>query len=135
MIANRGREEVKKMGENMNNQKIKEEEKTKQYKVTVSKTGFERVEEFLLKVNETSKRKIKMSDVLDFAVEKLAEKDIPKIQERVYTADEKMEAAWEEHNRRNPDRPMTLEQYKTAALEALNKLYNKALKAKDDVSN
>ena len=58
--------------------------------MTVSKAGYEAVEVFLLKVNESSKRKIKMSDVLDFAVEKLGEKDIPKIHERVYTSDDKM---------------------------------------------
>jgi len=85
---------------------------------------------FLRKANESSKRKIRMLDVLDFAVEKLGERDIPKIQERVHTADDKMELMLEDYNKRNADKPMTREQFKAALVDAFEKqVLNKLVRA------
>lgn len=58
---------------------------------------------------------------MEFAVEKLGEKDIRKLQARVHTPDDKMAIMLEEHNQRNPERPLSLEAFKAHLLEVYEK--------------
>ncbi len=93
-------------------EKKKERTKAKEtihYKLGISKTGFEILSSFMESANKDSKRRIKIPDVLSYAVEKLSERDIRKIQGRVYTADDRMELMLEEYNSKHPDQPVTKE--------------------------
>ena len=105
----------------MNKDKEKKQEKPKQWKVGITEKGMELLNQYLEMANKSSKRKIRTPEVLELAVEKLNEKDIRKIQERVYTPDDKMEVMLDEYNLRNPDRPLSMEQFKTRLVETYEK--------------
>jgi len=103
----------KKMGPGINKQKLK---------VGITERGNEILSRYLGLINQTSKRRVHTPEILEFAIEKLSEKDVPKIQERVYTTDDKIEVMLDEYNEQNPEKPMTREQMKAAMLEAFEKL-------------
>ncbi|MDZ4676314.1 MAG: hypothetical protein SGI74_02300 [Oligoflexia bacterium] len=96
-------------------------EKAKQWKVGITEQGWKILEKFVVDVNKTSKRKIRVPEVLEFAVEKLVVRDIPKVQERSYTADDKMEVMFDEYNARNPEKPMSRDEFKAAMITAFEK--------------
>jgi DNA-nicking Smr family endonuclease len=98
----------------------KEEEKKdtkKQYKVGVSELGWTRLNEYLTKINIESKRKVKAAEVLEVAIEKLNDNDFSKIRERVYTAEDKIDLAWQHQNEIHPETPLTREQFLGLMLE------------------
>jgi len=110
-------------------------EKTKQWKVGITEKGNERLNQFIDEVNKTSKRKIQIPTVVEYAVEKLSEKDFVKIRERVYTPDDKMEVLLDEHNQRNPDKTMTMEQFKATMVDIFERQLSKSSKATLPVRN
>jgi hypothetical protein len=101
--------------------KKRERKASKQIKVGITVAGLEILNKFLEQINKSSRRKINTPAVLEHAVTKLAERDIPKIQEQVYTPDDKIEVMFGEYNQRNPDKPLTQDQFKAAMLEAFEK--------------
>ena len=109
------------MDNNKKLEKTKKEDQKKQLKVGITEKGNVTLGQFMELVNKTSKRKIRIPEVLEFAVEKLSDRDIRKIQERVYTPDDKMEVMFEEYNSRNPDKPLSRDQFKIAMVEAFEK--------------
>jgi hypothetical protein len=114
---------------NEDNNKNQKQKKTKQFKVAITEKGMNALNQYLELVNKTSKRRIKGYDLLEYAVEKLSDRDIQKIQERVYTPDDKMEVMLEEYNRRNPDRALTEEGFKELMVEMFDKqILSKTLK-------
>jgi hypothetical protein len=108
-----------------NNKEEKKENKntvqTKQWKVGISEKGMAVLNQYLELANKNSKRRIRISEILEFAVEKLNEKDVRKIQERAYTSDDRMELMLDEYNQRNPDRALSLEAFKAHLLEVYDK--------------
>ena len=109
------------MNKNKEEEKTKTGEKTKQWKVGITEKGNAALIQFMEMVNKTSKRRVRIPEVLEFAVEKLNDKDIRKIQERVYTPDDKMEVMLDEYNQRNPDKPQTKDELKAAMIEMYEK--------------
>ena len=98
-----------------------QKKKGKQFKVGITERGFEELNKFLNEANKDSRKKIKTPEVLEQAVGKLKSSDILAIQERVYTADDKMEVMLEEYNRRHPERLMTKEELKVSMVEMFDK--------------
>jgi hypothetical protein len=99
----------------------KEKKDTTHCKLGITKSGFEILNRFIETANKDAKRRIKVKDVLSYAVEKLTERDIPKIQERVYTADDRMELMLEEYNSKHPGLPVTKEEFKAMMVETFEK--------------
>src|SRR5690606_6296525 len=105
----------------MGSSEEKEKKETTHYKLGITKSGFEILNRFIESANKEAKRRIKVKDVLSYAVEKLSERDIPKIQGRVYTADDRMELMLDEYNNKHPDNPLTKEEFKAKMVEAFEK--------------
>jgi hypothetical protein len=91
---------------------------TKIVKVGITSQGAEDLARFVASVNASSKRRIKASFVLEYAVSKLADSDIVRIHERYYTANEKLEVLWERHNLQHPEHPLTKEEFLAMLLNA-----------------
>ncbi|MEQ1664555.1 MAG: hypothetical protein ABL927_04180 [Bdellovibrionales bacterium] len=98
----------------------KEEEKKntkKQYKVGITENGIRELNRFLDLANKVSIRKIRIPDALEIAVSKLKEPDIKKIQNLVYTASDKLQIAWDEYNKLNPNKQLTKDEFLAELLE------------------
>jgi hypothetical protein len=92
------------------NNRIEEKNKNntaKQWKVGVTEKGFNDLNQFLEKINMTSKRRIKSYDVLDYLLDQLTEKDIPKICERAYTGSDKVEVLLDKLNQQFPEKALS----------------------------
>ena len=98
-----------------------QKKKSKQFKVGITENGLNTLNQFLDLVNKSSKRRIRVPEVLEFAVEKLTDKDVQRIQEKAYTPYDKMEIILAEYNRRNPIKPVSMEQLKTSMVEVYEK--------------
>ena len=103
--------------------KNREREKKKtgagrQWKVGISEIGFKLLNEYLAKINESSKRKIRSQEVLEFAVERLSERDMPKICERAYTGTEKLEVLLDRVNLLSPDKQVSKEDLLSLMVES-----------------
>ncbi len=62
-------------------------------------------------MNKNAKRKVRVPDIIEQAARKLDQSDILKIQESVYTADDKVDIAWQQYNNMNSANPVTREQF------------------------
>jgi hypothetical protein len=91
----------------MENTNKEKEVKSRYQKVNIGLETYGLLEGFLHKVNSNSKRKIKVPDVLSFAIQKLEESDIPQIQERFYTASDRLDLLLEQVNAQNPDKKVS----------------------------
>lgn len=96
----------------MNNQLENKKKNTKQIrKLGITEAGWERLSQFLNQVNSNAKRKVKLPDILEYAVSKLGESDVGKIQERSYTAQDRIDIAWQEYSIQNPAKAITRDEF------------------------
>lgn len=98
-----------------------EKKRAKQWKVGITEKGWTTLNQFLELPNKGSKRRIKAPEVLEIAVQKLGERDIRKIQDLVYTPDDKMESLLEEYNQRTSDKKLSETELKATMVEMFEK--------------
>jgi len=113
--------EKEKNGEVEKGEKRGRKRKAKQYKVGVTEKGNTHLNEFLEKANKSARRRINVPDVMEYIILKLSDKDIPKVQERVLTLEDRTALALEQYNLTNPDKPLTMEEFKTSMFEVFDK--------------
>lgn len=92
---------------NISNNKEEKKKEKQQLKVGITEVGFDTLNLFLESLNKLSKRKIRAQEVVEFAVGRLSEKDIPRICEKAYTGSDKVEVLLEKLNSQLPDKAMS----------------------------
>ena len=92
---------------NISNNKEEKKKAKQQLKVGITEVGFDTLNLFLESLNKLSKRKIRAQEVVEFAVGRLSEKDIPRICEKAYTGSDKVEVLLEKLNSQLPDKAMS----------------------------
>lgn len=86
--------------------------------VGISEEGLRILSEFVDKLNKDSKRAIGRYLVLEYAVQKLTDSDIPKLQGKYYRPSDKFKVILEEFNREHSDTPLDEEQLMASMIEA-----------------
>ena len=105
----------------MINQLENKKKNTKQIrKLGITEAGWERLSQFLNQVNSNAKRKVKLPDILEYAVSKLGDSDVGKIQERSYTAQDRIDIAWHEYQLQNPGKAISRDEFLDLMVQGLH---------------
>ncbi len=105
------------MSKQIENKKIN----TKQMrKIGISNESWERLRKFFERVNMNAKRPVKNSDIVNYLILKLCDSDIPIIQEKLYTANDRIDIAWKEYQIQNPDKKITRDEFLDLMVQGLH---------------
>lgn len=98
-----------------------EEKKTAKRKVEISEVGYLKLTEFMAKLNSSVSGKVRVPDVLEFAVGKLKDSDVEPIQDSYFSPEDKIELILHKENLARDGAPLTREQLLASMLNAYQK--------------